>query len=309
MQPLLDAPPPVHAYAPGTWGPEAADALVADVRRLARARGWSHERPRAGSRGAPRRPRRSRRSPTTRSSPTATRARSSRRTGRSTGCAFPASTRRASSPACSTARRASSASRRSASTTRPRALYEPGTNVLVTTWKTPSGWVVVRDALTMGPREQRGRRSRRTRGRRRTTMPTTCWCGRSSASRARSRSTSSASRSFDYGRTAAEWTLVDGDRHAADASGAGQTIRLAVGPRARHRGRPRAGPARARPGRARVLRALVGRGARRPAGRRRRRGEDRRHHALLARLAGAGAHARPPLPRTRSSARRSRSRA
>ena len=30
--------------------------------------------------------------------------------------------------------------------------YEPGTNVLVTTWKTPSGWVVVRDALTMGAR-------------------------------------------------------------------------------------------------------------------------------------------------------------
>ena len=30
MQPLLDNPPPVHAYAPGTWGPEAADKLVAD---------------------------------------------------------------------------------------------------------------------------------------------------------------------------------------------------------------------------------------------------------------------------------------
>jgi alpha,alpha-trehalase len=30
-------------------------------------------------------------------------------------------------------------------------VYEAGTNVLVTTWKTPSGWVVVRDALTMGP--------------------------------------------------------------------------------------------------------------------------------------------------------------
>ena len=29
MQPLLDAPPPVHPYAPGTWGPEAADGLVA----------------------------------------------------------------------------------------------------------------------------------------------------------------------------------------------------------------------------------------------------------------------------------------
>src|SRR3954454_1356682 len=30
--------------------------------------------------------------------------------------------------------------------------YDPGTNVLVTTWRTPSGWIVVRDALVMGPR-------------------------------------------------------------------------------------------------------------------------------------------------------------
>jgi glucose-6-phosphate 1-dehydrogenase len=29
MQPLLDSPPPVHGYAPGSWGPEAADELVA----------------------------------------------------------------------------------------------------------------------------------------------------------------------------------------------------------------------------------------------------------------------------------------
>jgi glucose-6-phosphate 1-dehydrogenase len=29
MQPLLDAPPPVHAYAPGSWGPDAANDLVA----------------------------------------------------------------------------------------------------------------------------------------------------------------------------------------------------------------------------------------------------------------------------------------
>jgi glucose-6-phosphate 1-dehydrogenase len=28
MQPLLDAPPPVHPYAPGSWGPEAADELI-----------------------------------------------------------------------------------------------------------------------------------------------------------------------------------------------------------------------------------------------------------------------------------------
>jgi glucose-6-phosphate 1-dehydrogenase len=29
MQPLLDAPPPVHPYAPGSWGPAAADRLLA----------------------------------------------------------------------------------------------------------------------------------------------------------------------------------------------------------------------------------------------------------------------------------------
>jgi glucose-6-phosphate 1-dehydrogenase len=29
MEPLLESPPPVHPYAPGSWGPEAADALVA----------------------------------------------------------------------------------------------------------------------------------------------------------------------------------------------------------------------------------------------------------------------------------------
>ena len=33
MQPLLDAPPPVHSYAPGSWGPEEADHLVAGFGR------------------------------------------------------------------------------------------------------------------------------------------------------------------------------------------------------------------------------------------------------------------------------------
>ena len=32
---------------------------------------------------------------------------------------------------------------------------------------------------------------------------------------------------FDYGRVQADWTLVDDDGHAADATGAGQTFRLA----------------------------------------------------------------------------------
>ena len=30
--------------------------------------------------------------------------------------------------------------------------YEPGTNTLITSWKTPSGWATTREALTMGPR-------------------------------------------------------------------------------------------------------------------------------------------------------------
>jgi glucose-6-phosphate 1-dehydrogenase len=30
-QPLLDAPPPVHRYAPGTWGPPESDKLAAGV--------------------------------------------------------------------------------------------------------------------------------------------------------------------------------------------------------------------------------------------------------------------------------------
>src|SRR5262249_41561815 len=33
VQPLLDAPPPVHSYKPGSWGPEAADDLVAGFGR------------------------------------------------------------------------------------------------------------------------------------------------------------------------------------------------------------------------------------------------------------------------------------
>ena len=39
MQPLLDAPPPVHPYAKGSWGPAAADGLLAGYGALARAVG------------------------------------------------------------------------------------------------------------------------------------------------------------------------------------------------------------------------------------------------------------------------------
>ena len=134
-------------------------------------RGWRHEhgedrRPRQPAtpsrqppprRRAPRRRRRSRRSPTTRSCPTATPARWSRPTGRSTGSACRASTRRASSARCSTARPAPSGWGRSGSTSRRPGSTSPGRTPSLTTWNTPTGWILVRDALTMGPRRSRGR--------------------------------------------------------------------------------------------------------------------------------------------------------
>ena len=41
-------------------------------------------------------------------------------------------------------------------------IYEPGTNVLVTTWKSPSGWILVRDALTNDAARARGLYRRKT---------------------------------------------------------------------------------------------------------------------------------------------------
>src|SRR5262249_29305405 len=110
MQPLIDAPPPVHTYAPGSWGPQAVSGLVAGHGRWPEP--WTRPCPPPAPNAARPRRRRSRRSPTTPSCPTVTPARSSRPTARSTGCASRASTRRASSAACSTGRRGSSASGR-----------------------------------------------------------------------------------------------------------------------------------------------------------------------------------------------------
>ena len=103
--------------------------------------------------------------------------------------------------------------------------YEPGTNVLETTWKTPSGWIVVRDALTMGPRERAD-----------TITPHTRPPADDDADHMLVRTVEClegnvelelvCEPAFDYGREPATWTLVDDDLHAADASGADQTIRL-----------------------------------------------------------------------------------
>jgi alpha,alpha-trehalase len=103
--------------------------------------------------------------------------------------------------------------------------YEPGTNVLRTTWKTPSGWVVVRDALTMGPRTHDDEITPHTRppadddADHVLVRTVECVEGHAEVELV-------CEPAFDYGREPAAWTVADGDRHQADASGAGLTMRL-----------------------------------------------------------------------------------
>ena len=106
-------------------------------------------------------------------------------------------------------------------------VYEPGTNTLVTTWRTPDGWVIVRDALTMGTRQGEDSVTPHTRppvdDDADHTLVRTVECieGKVEIDLI-------CEPVFDYGATEATWTLVDDSRHMADASGAGTTIRLAT---------------------------------------------------------------------------------
>ena len=103
-------------------------------------------------------------------------------------------------------------------------VYEPGTNILLTTWKTPSGWVMVRDCLVLGPRRCEDLITPHTRPpadedachllvrvavclEGEVEMELTC------------------EPVFDYGRIPGEWSVLP-DGHRADASGAETTIRL-----------------------------------------------------------------------------------
>jgi GH15 family glucan-1,4-alpha-glucosidase len=103
--------------------------------------------------------------------------------------------------------------------------YEPGTNVLRTTWRTPSGWVVVRDALTVGPRDHEDTVTPHTRppadddGDHMLVRTVECLDGRVEVELV-------CEPVFDYGREPASWEMPDGAGNAADASGAGVTFRL-----------------------------------------------------------------------------------
>jgi GH15 family glucan-1,4-alpha-glucosidase len=103
-------------------------------------------------------------------------------------------------------------------------VYEAGTNTLVTSWKTPSGWARVREALTMGPRRGED-----------TVTPHTRPPADEDAEHLLVRTVACVEGSveielvcdpaFDYGRAPGEWSL-SGDRHRAEATGAGQSMTL-----------------------------------------------------------------------------------
>ncbi|MEU4291822.1 glycoside hydrolase family 15 protein [Kribbella sp. NPDC026596] len=105
--------------------------------------------------------------------------------------------------------------------------YVPGTNVMTTTWHTPAGWLLVHDALTMGPSKGPD-----------TVTPHTRPPADDDADHMLIRTIECLEGSvevelvcepaFDYGRVPAEWTMVGEDAHAADATGADQTFRLST---------------------------------------------------------------------------------
>jgi GH15 family glucan-1,4-alpha-glucosidase len=104
--------------------------------------------------------------------------------------------------------------------------YEPGTNVLETTWRTRGGWLVVRDALTVTPHGNapdlvtpHTRPPADYDADHLLVRTVECTEGRVEVELV-------CEPIFDYGRTSAQWRLPDDDPHVAEATGAGTTVRL-----------------------------------------------------------------------------------
>ena len=186
--------------------------------------------------------------------------------------------------------------------------YEPGTNVLATTWKTPTGWALVRDALTMGPQHGEDQITPHTRppvdddGDHMLVRTVLCLDGNLEIELV-------CEPDFDYGRTPAEWSL--GRRRPAHRRRARRRAhdQASDRPRTRDRGRPRAGTSSAGAGRPGLLRALLGRGARRTSRTSTRRTRVSRRPSGTGAAGSAGPGSPTTAGATRSSARRSRSRA
>jgi GH15 family glucan-1,4-alpha-glucosidase len=102
--------------------------------------------------------------------------------------------------------------------------YEPGTNIVETTWMTPSGWLVVRDALTIGPWSDSSDPMAHTRPPTDTdadrVLVRTIECIQGSV-----QVEMICEPAFDYARADAQWSVVDGYA-VADATDGETTIRL-----------------------------------------------------------------------------------
>ena len=247
-------------------------------------------------RRAQRRRRPSRRSPTTRSCRTATPARSSPRTARSTGCACPSF----DSPSVFASlldRQAGFFRLGPFGINHPSSReYEPGTNVLVTTWKTPSGWIVGPRRADDGAADARGHghaAHAAAGGRRR--RPHARSHGRVHRGLGRGRARLRAGLRLRPGAGAVDARRRRPDEGRRDRRRRDDPPRLR--PSARGRGQPGARAPHAASRRAGLLRALLGGRARRAEGRRRGGREDGRDDPVLARLARARPDPRPPLPR------------
>ena len=103
--------------------------------------------------------------------------------------------------------------------------YVPGTNVLETVWRTPSGWVVVRDSLTMGPSLGPDVVTPHTRppadvdAEHLLVRTAECVDGRVEVEVV-------CEPVFDYGRVPAAWKIVDDSGHVAEATGPDVTLQL-----------------------------------------------------------------------------------
>jgi GH15 family glucan-1,4-alpha-glucosidase len=106
--------------------------------------------------------------------------------------------------------------------------YEPGTNILETTWMTATGWLVVRDALIIGRWRERtaGASTAHTR------PPTDyesyhCLVRTITCVHGQAQIEMLCEPMFEYGRTPARWNRVEGDPLSVDASdGEGRRVRL-----------------------------------------------------------------------------------
>ena len=165
-----------------------------------------------------------RRSPTMGSSRIATPVRSWARMAPWTGSACRNSTRRACSAVCWTGRPGSFRFGPYGIDHPTTRIYVPGTNVIETTWKTPTGWIVIRDALTMGPYDTDDCVTPHTRppmdwdASHTFVRTATCIEGRVEVEMV-------CEPAFDYRTHTAAWKLENGRRQAT-GSGAGVTIVL-----------------------------------------------------------------------------------